>query len=80
MYILRPPKYPISRTASNATIAPEEPIPVMVRRDEEDFSEDEMAGVPKDTILSIPPPAYGLWRGSTVSTFLTKALINADFS
>jgi hypothetical protein len=73
MYILRPPKYPISRTASNATIAPDEPIPVMVRRDEEDFSEEEMDGVPKDAILPIPPPAYGLWRGSTVSTLLINS-------
>jgi hypothetical protein len=72
MYILQPPKYPISRTASNATIATEEPIPVLVRRDEEDFSEDEIDGVPKDATLPMPPPVYGLWRGSTVSTFLTK--------
>jgi hypothetical protein len=67
MYILRPPQYPISRRTSNATIAPEEPIPVILRRDEEDISEDEDEGVPKHATLPVPPPAYGLWRGSTVS-------------
>lgn len=70
MYILRPPKYPISRTASNVTVIPEEPIPVLLRRDEEEFSEDEMDGVEKDAILPAPAPAYGLWRGSTVSPSL----------
>jgi hypothetical protein len=68
MYILRPPRYPISRTTSNATITPEEPIPVVLRRDEEEFSDDEIDGVPKEANLPLPPPAYGLWRGSTVRT------------
>lgn len=66
MYILQPPQYPISRSSSNATVSPEEPIPVILRRDEEDIS-DEEAAVPKDAVLPVPPPAYGLWRGSTVS-------------
>jgi hypothetical protein len=67
MYILRPPQYPISRTGSNATVAPQDPIPIVLRRDEEDFGDDEVNGVPKDAVLPEPPPAYGLWRGSTVS-------------
>lgn len=69
MYILRPPQYEMSRTASNATVAPQAPIPVVLRRDEEEFSEEETDGVSKDSVLPVPPPAYGLWRGSTVSNF-----------
>lgn len=71
MYILRPPQYPISRTTSNATVAPDEPIPVILRRDEEDISDEETDSVPKDAVLPMPPPAYGLWRGSTVSTTIS---------
>lgn len=65
MHILRPPRYSVSRTASNTIVAPEEPIPIVLRSDEEQLSEDETGGIPKDTVLPLPPPAYGLWRGST---------------
>lgn len=74
MYILRPPQYPISRATSNATVAPAEPIPVILRRDEEEVSDDEADGVPKDAVLPAPPPVYGLWRGSTVSIAFKRLL------
>lgn len=74
MYILRPPQYPISRATSNAAVAPEEPIHVILRRDEEEFSDEETDSVPKDAVLPAPPPVYGLWRGSTVSTLSSTPL------
>jgi hypothetical protein len=82
MYILKPPEYPISRTTSHATVAPEEPIPIILRRDEEDFSDEDEDedGVPKDAVLPAPPPAYGLWRGSTVSVILPNSEMETDTS
>lgn len=50
-------------------VAPEEPIPVILSRDEEELCDNETDGLTKDDILPLPPPAYGLWRGSTVSKF-----------
>ena len=44
---------------------PEEPIQVMLARDEEMGLEDDVDDEEKD--LPPPPPAYGLWRGSVVS-------------
>ncbi len=79
MYLLRPPKYPISRTNSSATLAPGEPLPVVLRRDEEDFSEEETDGIPKDAVLPAPPPAYGLWRGSTVRPALNPCALTQAY-
>lgn len=77
MYIFRPPQYPTAGSSSNPIVTPHEPIPVVFRRDEEemidgdenddDDNDDDEYGVPKGALIPAPPPAYGLWRGSTVS-------------
>ena len=72
MYILQPSNYSVRRTTSNVTVAPEGPFPVVLRRDEEDFLEDDMDSVTKEAVLPAPPPAYGLWRGSTVCIASTR--------
>lgn len=55
---------------------PARPIPVVLARDEEVAMEGDEDAV-KDG-LRLPPPAYGLWRGSVVSLAVTvvKTLID----
>ena len=67
MYILRPPEYPVN-SSPLSVVEPGTAIPVTFRRDEEEFSEPEENAVPKDAVLPAPPPAYGFWKGSTVSS------------
>ncbi|MCJ1420802.1 hypothetical protein MMC32_007161 [Xylographa parallela] len=52
-----------TRLSNNGDYAhPEEPIQVVLARDEEMGLEDDRYDEEKD--LPPPPPAYGLWRGS----------------
>ena len=50
---------------------PDRPIRVHMARDEELGEEESPTAAvdPEKEILKAPPPAYGLWRSSVVSTF-----------
>ena len=54
------------RAGTEAFAQPEQPIRVVLARDEEMGLEDNENDEDKE--LPPPPPAYGLWRGSVVST------------
>lgn len=61
---LRPDRVP-SRAGPLSYAQPEQPIPVVLARDEENAVEDSAEGNKK---VAPPPPAYGLWRSSVVSS------------
>lgn len=71
LYIHRPPKYPTTRITSHTIVAPEESIPVILGRDEEEASTGRATSNAAEGALAAPPPAYGMWRGSTVGTYTT---------
>ena len=63
-----------TRLSNNGDYAhPEEPIQVVLARDEEMGLEDDRYDEEKD--LPPPPPAYGLWRGSVVSDFSATLML-----
>lgn len=54
-----------TRVGPTGYAQPEQPIPVVLARDEEIASEPETT-IQAEKVVA-PPPAYGLWRSSVVS-------------
>lgn len=82
MLILRPPKSEDrsigvpSSTGPSGYAQPEQPIPVVMLRDEEmAVLNDGEPEAYKATVLP-PPPAYGLWRSSVVSLGLFLRILS----
>lgn len=67
---LRPGRVP-SRTGPLGYAQPEQPIPVVLARDEEIAVGDSTEANKK---VAPPPPAYGLWRSSVVSISNSSAI------
>jgi hypothetical protein len=60
----------IPSTAGPEGFKPNRPIPVQLARDEEIAAIDEDGTIQEEKLeaLKQPPPAYGLWRESVVSS------------